>query len=62
MLRRVRERLRPGGALALDVFSRRKLEAFEERTTWRSIPQRVLERGPALRGAAMPPLLRMRVA
>ena len=38
VLRRVRERLRPGGALALDVFSRRKLEAFEERTTWEEHP------------------------
>lgn len=37
-LRRVRERLRPGGALVLDVFSQRKLEVFEERTTWEEHP------------------------
>lgn len=37
-LRCVRERLRSGGALVLDVFSRRKLEAFEERTTWEEHP------------------------
>ena len=38
VLQRVRDRLRPGGALVLDVFSRRKLEAFEERTVWEDHP------------------------
>lgn len=38
VLRRVRDRLRPGGALVLDVFSLRKLEAFEERTVWEDHP------------------------
>lgn len=38
LLRRMYERLRPGGILVLDVFSLCKLNAFEERTTWEEYP------------------------
>ena len=34
VLQRIQGRLRPGAALVLDVFSRRFLEAFEERSSW----------------------------
>lgn len=38
VLHRVYERLRPGGMFVLDVFSVRKLESFDECTTWEDHP------------------------